>query len=84
MYVRQLGKSTTGLERVANREIILKVPMKVWRRINPELEAKIHQLSDTEIGRLSDDLVSKKKITDLEELFRVRRRNSDNWFVKEW
>jgi len=59
-------------------EIILKLITKVLGHINPELEAKIHSLSDTEIERLSDDLFSMKKTSDLEEWFRLRRKNSDN------
>ena len=59
-------------------EIILKLLTKVLGRISPELEAKIHSLSDTEIERLIDDLFSMKKTTDLEEWFRVRRENSEN------
>ena len=58
--------------------IILKLLETVLGRVSSELEARIRALSDAEIERLSCDLLSMKKMDDLEEWFKVRDENSKN------
>jgi len=58
--------------------IILKLLEQILGRVSTELREKIHSLSDTDIEKLSEDLLRMKNVTDLEEWLQVRQRNSHN------
>ena len=58
--------------------IIIKLLERTLGRVSANLENKIRSLDDKDIERLSDDLFSIKKTTDLEQWLRHRDENSKN------
>lgn len=73
---QQEGK-TKGL-REGQIKIILKQLESILGRVATELEQRIHSLSDSDIEKLSEDLLRMKNATDLEEWLRLREENSKN------
>jgi predicted transposase YdaD len=58
--------------------IIFKQLDSILGRVSIELEQRIHSLSDSDIEKLSEDLLRMKNTTDLEEWLRLREENSKN------
>ena len=58
--------------------LILKLLKKILGRVSVELEQKIRSLSESEIERLSYDLLDMKKTADLEQWLRRHEENSKN------